>query len=320
MRSVILALLVATTLVAAQQTINTVPNLVSWVQYSDPRCTGPTWSKVDRTSDYVAGYNGTIQICVKTYISVCSGPTGVIACNQYYGSCKAVGYNWNNKVLNPNSYTVNAPQICAMDGSFMAPDTKVIAVAEIMFGFFTYILAFALAIPVGRAVKGWGFIVLVLQLITSFTLMFSYYYLNGIITLAASIAALALFKPRKPVLTGVGILMLLSAFYWVTFRFGLGNVQHQSRFDAGLATMPTYETMCINYYRGYFTFNADLNAVDADPAQAAWGYCGRGWLTAVLFFMIFAEILLVLLAATGIQALLFEEPKLETSETEPVQN
>jgi hypothetical protein len=314
MRTIVLvcALLVA---FAAAQPIGT-----DVLPITDPRCASDAWVKWDKTSNYVAGFTGVTKLCTRRYVDVCLAPQGLQPCNQYYGVCREVGYDYSDKALYPNMGPTVKPTVCVSAGAYMTPDVKVLVIAEVMFGFFLFIIAFVLVLGIGRAVRGYSMAVVVTQLVMSLTLMFSYYYLNGVIQLAASIAALALFRTRKPILVGVGILFLLAAFFWVTYRFGLGGMQHQSRFQAGVAAQNTYEQYCLNYYRGYFAYIQDLHDVGENPEEGAWGYCTRNWLSASMFFQIFGELLLVLLAATGIQSLLMEDPEVKTvSETEPAQ-
>ena len=312
MRSVVL--LCVFIALSASQSIGT-----DTLPISDPKCKTSAFTVTDRTSSYVAGFTGVTKICARPYVDVCTGPSGLTPCNNHYGQCSEVGYDWTDKVMYPNVKTTIKPTVCVSAGFFMTPDVKVLVIAQVIFGFFFFAIAIALALKVGRAVPGASLYVVIAQVVMSLTLMFSFYYLNGVVQLAASIAALALYRTRNATLTAVGILFCLSAFFWVTYRFGLGNMQHQSRFGAGMGDADTYENYCINYYRGYFGFNAETQDVGNNPADGAWGYCARNWVAAVLFFQILAELLLVLLAATGIQALLFEEPAKTISETEPAQ-
>jgi len=288
---------------------------------NDPRCQASGWSITDKSSSYVAGFKGLTKICHRDYVVICTGPTGILACNDFYGACQDVGYDWQDKELFPSVATNVKPQICAMRGNVMNSDVKILAIAQVMFGFFTFIGALVLSLGVAAKTPGAAKFILIAQAVCSLLLMFSWFYLNGIVQLAASIAAVALFRTRNGALTGVGILFLLSAYFWVTYQFGLGNMQHQSRFAAGLASAQTYENYCANFYRGYFDWNQDTKDIGENPAEAKWGFCDRNWLTTTLFFQLLAELFLMMLAATGIQALLWVEEKPAsptTSETEPV--
>jgi len=287
------------------------------IPWGNPRCKSEGWKEVDLTYYYNPTFTGVKKICVRnSYVDVCKGPEGVQACNNFYGQCAPVTYDWRDRKLYPTVATLDVPTICVSKGIFMASDVKVLVIAQVVIGFVLITVALALSTPTGKATPGATVVVVVVQGVVSMLLMFSYYYLNGLVQLGAAISAGALFRTRNAALTGVGILFLLSAFFWTTYRFGLGNMQQQSRFSAGLADSLTYENYCNQYYRGYFDFNSDINSIEVNPATGAWGYCRREWLAAELFFQIFAQLLLVLQSVAGIQALLYEAP-VSTSGTEP---
>lgn len=258
------------------------------------------FKNVDKSSYYKASFPGLKRLCVKEYLDVCATVNGVVPCNTFNSKCVEVGYDYDNAQQHPASAAVMAkrPEVCTEQGEFRHPDTATIVVAQIIFSGIVFIGGFVLFL---LQVQGSIILKAILGvfLLDCLLLTFSYYYLNAIIIFAAATAAGVCFSLKSDGATGFGFVIILAALYWTTFESGLGSVQHQSRFRAGSATTDFYEKQCNNYYRGYFYYPLEQHENDDNIAISYRGFCDRNWLGAQLFFMIFAQQLLVVFLAVG---------------------
>jgi hypothetical protein len=258
------------------------------------------FKQIDKTGYYKAAYPGLKRICVKDYLDACATVNGIQPCNLFNSQCTEVSYDYADSRQHPNSTANMArrPEVCVDSQPYRHPDTAVVIIAQIIFSGIIMILAFVLFLLL---VQG-SFIFKILLgvfLVVCLLLTFSYYYLNAIIIFGAAIAAGICFSLRSDAAAGAGFAIILAVLFWTTFQQGLGGIQHQSRFGAGDATTDYYEQACNNYYRGYFFFPLELHKDDDNIAVNFRGFCNREWLAAELFFMIFAQQLLVVLIGAG---------------------
>eukprot|EP00759_Apiculatamorpha_spiralis_P037165 PhF_6_TR37143/c1_g1_i1/m.54668 len=263
-------------------------------------CTGDHYS----WKDFSGSYNSNVssQICIFTDYEVeCPDVAGLTACDLYTSVCvEYVGdENWKRLPGASNWAGNGKPKTCVVEGGFWFPDSRVVAVAQVLITSFGVIAAVILAILNCRSVNILAIIVLILYIPISIILSVSYYYLNAIILTAAAIAAVALFAERSPVYGATGMIIALSALFWVTFQAGLGHIQHHDRRYAGPSYADTFEIKCNNYYRSYFSNTIAYSADDVNPQILFGGYCGRAFLAGELFVLILMELLLILLVAAG---------------------
>lgn len=255
---------------------------------------------VDKSSFYKSSFNKDTSVCVKDYLEVCATVNGLVPCNKHTHVCVAVDYAFADEKLYPASAAVmaKAPEICVEEGSFDTPDSDVLVIAQILFsGIFMISTFIIFAVRVQVEV-----ILIVLCgvfLFICLLLLFSYYYLNGILVFMSALAASTAFSLKYNEATAVGIAIVLGTLYWVTYESGLGAIQHHSRFSAGGIETDFYEQKCNQYYNGRFYYPAQLHSEDENIAVKYQLFCNRSWLAAELFFMIAAEQLLVLLIAIG---------------------
>jgi len=307
---VVLAMLVAGVQGQIMDEILTLPDTRCKVDSGD-------WKAYDKSSNYKQDAPGPVKVCARNYVNVCVGPNGLESCNKEYGHCRSVNYAWDNANMFTTFSTVR-PEKCVSDGAYMAPDTKVLVIAQSIFGIIFVIAATAMCFGL-RCAPCWGFPVLIAQGVMSLLLIFSYFYLNGVVQLAGTIAALALFNTRKPGLVVFGIAICLITLFWVTYSGGLGDIQHHARLTAGDATQKTFEDLCQSYYRNYWKVILPIAEHTHNPEITAYGFCKRNWLAAELFFQMFAELLLIMMAACGVQCLLADGPAKSESESAPFQ-
>jgi hypothetical protein len=261
------------------------------------------WKSIDKSAWYKPSFAGVKRLCVKDYLTVCATAQGAQACNSYNAQCVDSAYDFSDASQHPDTAAimVSRPEVCSDQGMFSTPDTATILVAQIVVSGVVFIGVFVLFVIQAqpsiliKALAG-------VFLLDCLLMLFSYFYLNAIIIFTAVIAAGICFSLKSDSAAAVGFGICLAALFWTTFAAGLGNVQHQSRFTAGDATTDSYEKQCNNYYRGYFFFPLDLHKDDENVAISFRGLCDREWLGAQLFFMIFAQQLLVVFMAAGAQA------------------
>ena len=199
------------------------------------------------------------------------------------------------------------PEVCSETTSYRHSDTSVLVIAQIIFSFIVLIAAYIFFVKqcqVSVLFKA----LLAVFLVDCLLLLFGYFYLNSILIFLTALAASLCFSMKSDTAAAVGFGLLLTTLYWTTFRNGLGDVQHHSRFTAGNAATDAYERMCTNYFRGYFFWPAEDHTETDNIAVSFWGFCSRDWLGAQLFFMIFAQQLLVVLIAAG-SWVCFSEPR-----------
>jgi len=258
------------------------------------------WKSVDKGAFYKANFPGVKRLCVKDYLAVCATVTGAVACNTYNAACTEVQYDFLDAAQHPESAANMElrPEVCTDATGYTHSDTSVILIAQIVVSGIVLIAGFVFFVlqaqpsPIIKAL-------LAVFLLDCLLLIFGYYYLNAIVIFTAVIAAGICFSLKSDAAAAVGFGICLAALYWTTFQSGLGNVQHQSRFTAGVASTDAYERMCNNYFRGYFFFPLEAHKDNENIANSARGLCDRTWLGAQLFFMIFAQQLLVVFIAAG---------------------
>jgi len=266
------------------------------------KCVGKNLKWVDLSAHY-KGNAVAKAICIFNYETACPTLSGAKACDDYVEKCVAYpsDRNWNTTAGAQNwEISSGSYKQCVSEGVFWYPDTRVIAVAQIIAT--TGVLIFATAyilVNLWASLNWLGLLSLVLMLPVATILTVSYYYLNVIVVFCAAITALGLFSQRSAVIGVVGMLVCLAALFWVTFDSGLGAIQHHSRREAGVATTDAYESACNNYYQGYF-FLADVERkIDHNPNVDFQGYCSREFLAAQLFLMILLELLVVVMVSAG---------------------
>jgi len=291
-----------------------VPNPLTVNSESQPfnsnMCAGDgSWQNIDKTEYYKANFQGVSRLCVKDYLTVCATPTGLVTCNTYNSACADVTYDWSDATQYPVSAANMAkrPQVCSSTAGYGHSDTMVVLVAQIVISGIVMIavfVLFAIKANVGIGIK----VVSGVYLLVCLFLLFGYYYLNSILIFTAVLAAGVCFSLKSDAAAAVGFGICLTALYWVTFQNGLGYVQHQSRFTAGDVTTDIYERMCNNYFRGYFYWPLEQHGEGDNIANMYRGLCDRIFLSSQLFFMIFAEQLLVVYIALGAMTQ-FAEPR-----------
>jgi hypothetical protein len=244
---------------------------------------------------------GNRSVCILKFEHTC----GSDVCNDYDHVC--------------NDLPDGRGKTCISKGSFLLPDAAVVIIVQI--------IASGLFLPLGLIMVCLNIevkhvvlptIVTTLLVLNSFFLFFSYFYLNAYVIVLAAFASLALFGQRRPSCTVIGMFMCLLALFWVSYQYGLGNIQHHSRFNSGNSINDMYENYCDAYYRGFFFSPQILKSYDENPQVKFWGFCNRYWLAALLFFMILQELYLVLLVGAGALSLMTAD--LAWSSTEPIYN
>jgi len=284
---------------------------------TDPMCNLLGYTKYDKSNKYQAGAGVVTGICTKKYYDACFTVDGVVPCNYESSSCVAVSYDWNNKDFNPVSAArmTDRPQVCISEGNYWGPETGVIAVAQPLISFIIGTFGFYLTISVARPkISILTLIFLIVQFIWCTFLFFSFYYLNALIALLVTYAAVGLIAAKDRAGSATAIIALVATLYWFTFQHGLGEIQHHSRFTKALTG---YETLCNNYYRGYFGYPIELHGAYESPSFLTKGYCLREWLAAEYFFIINVKVNLLIfiaLAAAGMRQ--GEQPQEEKKEEE----
>lgn len=271
-------------------------------------CKGDHYSWKDYSSSYSPNATVPRTVCIfSDYEVECPEITGLVGCDLYDSVCVeyAGEENWKSAAA-LNGYTsTNKPKKCIKVGGFWFPDSRVVSTAQVILTVFgilwaSFVVFFSIR---SRSIPTLAWISLGLMLPAMIVMTVSYYYLNVIIVLACTLAALALFSEKTPLLTSIGMLILLSGLFWVTYNAGLGNIQHHDRRNAGPSFSDTFEKTCQSYYRGYF-FKDDVRMADDDnPLVRNVGYCSRAFLAAQLFLMILLELLLVLTVVSGVSCL-----------------
>ena len=265
-------------------------------------CQGDHYSWKDQSGLYAAGSNSAMCI-FEDYEKVCTEIGGLVPCDSYDSIC--VQYNGDETWKAANAaaggkYISNArPWKCVKEG-YWYPDSGVLAVAQVI-ATITAILWGSIVVIMSckGGVTVLAVIALILMLPAGIILAHSYYYLNAIVVIAGTLGAIGLFSEKAPVFGATGMIVGLVTLFWVTYNAGLGFVQHHSRQSAGTAAADTYENACNNYYRGYFQVTPVRLADDENPMILYGGYCGRGLLAGMLWVMIFLELLLVIVVASG---------------------
>lgn len=301
------------------RTINDDKRPLTWVTVDNVtrRCDTEGYTYIDKSSFYKKGFKGTTAICVKSYLAACATVNGLELCNTFNSQCASVDYDIGDSVQYPRAFKnmVQRPEICTDSGmyqnsrekGFRHPDTSVLLIAQIIVSatvLFTAYGFFVLQSEVSTTFKA----LLGIFFVDCILLLFGYFYLNSILIFATALAASLSFSMKSDAAAAVGFGLVLTTLYWTTFESGLGNVQHQSRFTAGGVTTDAYERMCNNYFRGYFFWPSEQHKEVDNIAVSFWGLCDREWVAAQLFFMIFAQQLLVVLIAAG-SWVRFSEPR-----------
>ena len=195
-------------------------------------------------------------------------------------------------------------QQCVSQGALMFPDASVTMVAQVVF---TSVLLLAGVVVLVQATAGvvppLSIIAFVLIYLCVVVLTVSYYYLNGIVLFATVAGALGLFSARNPVLGAIGMMLVFSGLFWLTYADGLGEIQHHLRRNAGSATNDFFERLCNTYTRGFFSYQEYQRDDQFNPNILFWGYCSRNFLAGELFVLILAELLAIVFIAAGVQSL-----------------
>lgn len=278
-----------------------VHGLLEEYPFGDPMCSKRGFSQYDKTSAYKQGVSVTTRLCARNYYSVCATVDGLKKCDKRHSKCVTVNYDWGNAALYPVSASRMAtePEVCASRGAFWHPETAVLAVAQPVCTFITFVLALTFTCMYARP-KLSAFVVVVVSLIGLMCtlLMFSFFYLNAIVGILVTCAAVGCYATKSRSAVGIGMFLLVTALFWFTYRPGLGAIQHHMRLADG-ANFDSYQGVCDNYYRGYFAYPSELHNTWVNPEYTTNGYCLREWIAAEYFFMILLELLITLLVGLG---------------------
>jgi hypothetical protein len=284
-------------------------------------CKGDHYSWKDYSSRYAANFSGSSLCIFSDYEEECPTIDGLVGCDRYNSICvEYVGDETWKAAAAGSNYLGNAkPKACVSQGAFWFPDSRVVSVAQVLGTSFFAIWGVLVVIVACRGgVNILAVIALLLMLPAAIVLTVSYYYLNAIIILAASFAAIGLFSERTPVFASLGMVCGLLALFWVTYDAGLGSTQHHDRRMAGSATQDTFEAKCDNYYRNYFVKAPVYLGDDENPFVVHTGYCGRAFVAGELFVMILLELLLILVVASGAWSLGIKQDEEKKEEEAPV--
>lgn len=314
--------LLAAALVIVIVTAQRVPDVVP---ADSPLCNKKGFNRQDKTKFYKVNINVTKTFCAKSYLDACYTVDGIVPCNTNYERCVSSNSEWNDATYSPISASrmTERPQLCASEGAFWHPETGVLAVAQPCISFIVSITALVIlkrAITqanVGRVLQ----VLLGIQVTTCVLLFFSFYYLNALIALLVTYAAVGLYASKDKNGIAVGLIAIIAVLFWFTFQHGLGEIQHHSRFSSDLTA---YETLCNHYYRGYFGWPILLHGPYESPSFLTKGYCLREWLAAEYFAIILVKITLLIFVAYGAAELRSsdaptEAPKEETPAANPSQ-
>jgi len=261
------------------------------------------WNIDDYSANgYAVNFTGQTRLCHYPFIGACRQLYGVVPCNLFNQACVGINSNigWNNAAYHPE-YTARVtqkPYVCLTKGAFMAPDSGVVFIAIVMFAWIILTIGYVVANRAFQMAENVRYlqIVGIFIYIPCSLLFFSYYYLNGILGFAVLYAAFSLFGAKRVEGTIFGFVFIFLGLFHVTFENGLGELQHQQRFDPVnyLPSKYQYENFCEGYYRGFFSLPQLLQGDFDNPLITDINYCNRFWLSAELFFMIFLELMLAL--------------------------
>jgi len=296
------ALVLAFVVLATAQ-INSVPETVA---DGSPLCNKKGFQRHDKSKYYKAGAGVTTAMCARQYLDVCYTVNGVVPCNKDYEKCVDVNTEWNDANLNPVSAKrmADRPQVCASEGALWHTETAAVAVAVPVISFICFVIAAVWV--VGAATRAevalLPKIVAICNIITCTFLLFSFWYLNAILAITAGYFALGMIASKDKGGIATAIVGLVATLFWLTQGYGLGYLQHHSRYNA-MPDYTSYVSICNNYYRGYFGWPIELHGPFESPSYLTTGYCLREWIAAELFWLILTEAHLVILVAHCAKAL-----------------
>ena len=276
----------------------------------------PSWmTYVDRTSSYTNTFTGIKGMCKFGYEEVCATPDGVYSCNLHVARCVDLSSReWNKGITRTwwSGISMNSkPQHCTETGlqagdARMMPDTAVIAAAQPACAFIVFLLALILslipAISKNENPHYIGFVICaILTWMSACIILFSYFYLDAFITCMVICIGIGCFATRCPIANAAGMLALFAALLWFTFSSGLGAIQHHHRFSGANAAPSDmmYETMCVEYYKGYFRYEFWTEDDKANPMSTGMSYCSWGIVAAMFWFMTFIKILITIMMFVG---------------------
>jgi len=241
MKIICLALFVA--LAAAGQN-NKVSSLLDAYPDGSDVCQKDGFRRIDLSQNYQDDAilpNGK-AICVRNYMTACFTVDGAQACNPAFAACVSTTEEWWNKWLNPKSAARMKvqPQVCASEGAYWSAETAIIAVVVPVVAFAVGVVGLVLLYQagVGSKVPITVQIIAILNFIVCTLLLFSYYYLNGFLGYLVSFAILGLVAKGDKNGIAAAIVVLVGVLFWLTFKSGLGFIQHHNRLIDYTASVP----------------------------------------------------------------------------------
>ena len=172
-------------------------------------------------------------ICVRNFMTACFTVDGAQACNPAYAACVSTTDEWWNQWLNPKSAARMKvqPQVCASEGAYWNMETAIIAVVVPVVAFAVGVVGLVLLYQagVGSKVPITVQILAIANFVVCTLLLFSYYYLNAFLGYLVSFVILGFVaKGDKNGIAGA-IVVLVGVLFWLTFKSGLGFIQHHNR-------------------------------------------------------------------------------------------
>lgn len=289
-------------------------------------CNTDDYNWEDFSSYYKTNSSTTTQMCMfDAYEKACPTLTGLVACDKTVARCVDwVGTDTYKNLAGASNWgSAETPRECIMyGGNFFRPDQAILEVVQPLFADLIFLGVAIAAFICFKATNILVRVLVALLAIIGFVQSVSYYYLNCYVMLAAAFIALTCYSVKSNATVGVGMMVALVGFFWVTYGRGLGYAQHHSRVNAGPAIQDTYEALCNSYYSGYFGW-AFVQMKDSHNVQDQyWGFCSRGAVAGQLFVQYFQECILMLIAVCGVFSLGGSDDKKEEhpEESAPVNN
>lgn len=182
-------------------------------------------------------------ICVRNFMTACFTVDGAQACNPAFAACVSTTDEWWNQWLNPKSAARMKvqPQVCASEGAYWHMETAIIAVVVPVVAFAVGVVGLVLLYQagVGSKVPITVQILAIANFVVCTLLLFSYYYLNAFLGYLASFVILGFVaKADKNGIAGA-IVVLVGVLFWLTFKSGLGFIQHHNRLIDNTASVPS---------------------------------------------------------------------------------